>query len=266
MTSTSFRPEGNGFAFANSFQFTSAERDGLTSKLAAAIDAALGAMGPFGLAARLTGVRDGLGRIALSAVPQRYGLCGGMAFAALDYYYSGVAMPRGNGPADQPPPGSDLRDYLWDRLVDSWRLNGATFLEWKARLSLLPSVWPSGAGPRALRDRSKTEWRKLRGEIDAGHPTVLGLVGENRDPFQDHQVLACGYENAAEDVARSSSTTQTVQVPRRRSRSTSAPTHSTRRNPAHDPVTRSAVSSASSTRKGHRPSSRRLWISARHGR
>jgi hypothetical protein len=199
VTSTDFRPDSDGFAFRNSFQFDPVEQNELISKLAPAIDAALGTIGPLGLAARLTGVSDGLRRIALSAVPQNYGLCGGMAFAALDYYKSGLAMPRGSGPMDQPPPGSDLRGYLWDRLRDSWRLNGVTFLEWKARLHLVPTVWPFGGGPRALRDRSKTEWKKLCAEIDGGRPTVIGLVGELTDPFQDHQVLAYRYEPSADD-------------------------------------------------------------------
>jgi hypothetical protein len=196
VTSTDFRPESNGFAFRNSFQFTDQQRAELLSTVALAVRPVLPLLGPFGIAARIAGVRDSLGRLALAAIPQQYGLCGGMAFAALDYYRAGLAMPRGIGPLDQPPLGSVLRLYLWQRLLDSWRLNGVSFLEWKARLCLLPKVWPFDAGPRALRNRSRSEWRTLRARLDAGEPTPLGLVGELSDPFLDHQVLAYGYEDA----------------------------------------------------------------------
>ena len=198
MPRTDFRPDSDGFAFANRFELTDAERDAVLAAVAPAIDGALSALGPLGLAARITGMRDKLGRIAVAALPQRYGLCGGIAFAALDYYRSGVAPPRGDGPDDQPPVGSPLRRYLWQRLLQSWRLNGVTFLEWKARLHLLPQRWPFDAGPAALGRRSQEQWRILQRAIDAGRPTPIGLVGELPDLFHDHQVLAYGYERSGE--------------------------------------------------------------------
>ena len=200
MPKTDFVPERDGFAFANSFEFTDDERAVLLAKAAPTIDAALAALGPFGLAARIAGLRDSLGRLALGAVPHRYGLCGGMAFAALDYNRAHAPMPPGASSVDQPAVGSDLRDYLWQRLLDSWRLNGATFLEWKARLHLLPKTWPFDSGRRALRDRSRQEWDKLRERLDAGEPTPLGLVGELPNPFLDHQVLAYDYQLADKDT------------------------------------------------------------------
>jgi len=192
---TAFDPQVHGFAFANSFQLKSDERAKLIAALATAIDGALGALGPLGLAARIFGVRDKLAQLLVSAVPDNYGLCGGMAFAALDYFRAGRPTPRGTGPADQPPVGSTLRLYLWQRLLESWTSNGVTFLEWIARLNLLPGWWPFGGGPKALRDRSRDAWRTLRRRIDAGDPIPIGLVGEAADPFLDHQVLAYGYES-----------------------------------------------------------------------
>lgn len=198
MTKIAFAPGTNGFAFMNAFEFTDAERSALLSSAVPAVDRALAALGPFGLAARLTGIRDKLAATAFGAIPHRYGLCGGMAFAALDYYRSGSPMPRGLGTRDQPAPGSPLRLYLWQRLLQSWQLNAVTFLELKARLHLLPRRWPFDAGPRALRDRSYQQWRKLQGAIDAGDAVPIGLVGELPDPFQDHQVLAYGYDRTGE--------------------------------------------------------------------
>jgi len=192
---TGFDPRVHGFAFANSFHLTSEERGRLIAALATAIEGALGALGPLGLAARIFGVRDKLARLLVSTVPERYGLCGGMAFAALDYFKAGRPTPRGSGPNDQPPVGSSLRLYLWQRLLESWASNGVTFLEWIARLHLLPVRWPFDAGPKALRDRSRVAWHALKRSIDAGDPVPIGLVGEATDPFLDHQVLAYGYES-----------------------------------------------------------------------
>ena len=194
MPKTAFDPQIHGFAFANSFQLTSDERGKLIAALASAIDGALGALGPLGLAARIFGVRDKLAQLLVSTVPERYGLCGGMAFAALDYFKASRPTPRGSGPSDQPAVGSSLRLYLWQRLLESWASNGVTFLEWIARLHLLPARGPFDAGPRALRDRSRNAWRALKRSIDSGDPVPIGLVGEATDPFLDHQVLAYGYE------------------------------------------------------------------------
>jgi hypothetical protein len=37
-------------------------------------------------------------------------------------------------------------------------------------------------------------WRHLKRHIDAGEPWPIGLVGTTKDPFTNHQVLACGYD------------------------------------------------------------------------
>jgi hypothetical protein len=198
MAKTAFDPQVNGFAFTNAFALSDEERTRLLTAVAITIDSALGMLGPFGLAARLTGTRDKLAQLLVSALPDRYGLCGGMAFAALDYFRARAPTPQGTGPDDQPPVGSALRMYLWRRLLDSWALNGATFLEWIARLHILPMRWPFDAGPRALRDRSRVAWLALQQHVDAGDPIPLGLVGDARDPFLDHQVLCYGYERRSE--------------------------------------------------------------------
>lgn len=200
MPRTTFDPGLHAFAFANSFRLTDAERGQLQGALATAIDGALTVLGPLGVAARIFGIRDQLAQALTRQIPESYGLCGGMAFAALDYFRAGRVTPRGNGPTDQPLAGSTLRMYLWRRLVEGWLLNGAVFLEWIARLHYLPARWPFDGGPRALRDRSRTAWRQLQTTIDTGTPVPLGLVGETTDPFLDHQVLAYGYERTSDLV------------------------------------------------------------------
>jgi len=190
---TGFRAD-DGFAFANSFTLSPDERARLAALVEAPLDGALAVLGPLGIAGRALGVRDRLVAIAARALPDRYGLCGGMAFASLDYLHAGVPLPASGEAVGQPASGSVLRAYLWQRLLDSWELNGATFLEWIARLHLVPARWPFDGGEAALRRRSLEQWRTLRRAIDAGTPVPIGLVGDAKDPFQDHQVVATGYE------------------------------------------------------------------------
>lgn len=194
MAQTTFRADGDGFAFANSFTLSSDERAHLASLAEGTVGDALARLGPLGIAGLALGARQRLAAIAAGALPERYGLCGGMAFAALDYFRAGVPLPADATAVGQPPAGSVLRDYLWQRLIDSWELNGLVFLEWIARLYVVPERWPFDGGTGALRKRSRASWQALRRAIDAGSPVPIGLVGGAKDPFEDHQVVAIGYE------------------------------------------------------------------------
>jgi hypothetical protein len=201
MPRTSFRPEINAFAFANSWTFDENEPDQVRDIFASAINGALvllggpflgGTLAAFGIGRTLT---DWVTR----AVVIPYGLCGGMAFAALDYYKTGLAIPRGTGPWDQPtratPEGARLRTYLWERLLDSLKDNVASVLAWMAVLHQVPKGWPFRGGPRWLLAESKEHWNTLKKHIDAGEPWPLALVGTAQDPTSNHQVLAYGYED-----------------------------------------------------------------------
>jgi hypothetical protein len=55
------------------------------------------------------------------------GLCGGMVFAALDYWHTGILPP-----ATRPAPGEPLYRYIVRRLVDSWHLPAgvAQYYQW----------------------------------------------------------------------------------------------------------------------------------------
>ena len=196
---TDFEPARDGFAFRNSWRFDDRERQVIRSLAEDASRDALRMLAPNrgSLLDRL-GVDEAIGRLASSTLPDSYGLCGGMAFAALDYFKSDAEIPRGAGPDDIPtrstPEGAALRSYLWDRLIDSLEENLATFLAWMAMLHLVPSGWPFRGGRAWVLDESRSEWSALKEHLDAGEPRPLGLVGATRDPFNNHQVLACGYE------------------------------------------------------------------------
>lgn len=115
----------------------------------------------------------------------RYGVCGGMVFAALDYFLHRLPVPAEPTPA--------LFRYLVRRLFASWDLpfGGLRYFAWQAR--------PRLHGPTARR-----EWPRVRAVLDAGLPAPLGLVQvRSLDPRQvgrNHQVLAYGYAATGDEV------------------------------------------------------------------
>ncbi len=182
MPRTDFRTTVDDFAFRNSWTYDTTERNAIRGILTAALSAV---GGPIGTIAGLT--------ISISG---QYGLCGGMAFAALDYYNLGWVVPRGSSQDNQPtrstPAGTILRNYMWSRLIDSLNSNGGTFLDWMANLNLVPEFL--GGGSPCLLRRSRVQWTRLKQHIDAGQPWPIGLIGTTSNPTSNHQVLAIGYE------------------------------------------------------------------------
>lgn len=133
------------------------------------------------------------------------GLCGGMVFAARDYFEAGRPPP----PDTTPPSSRRLFDYLVRRLLDSFNLpfGPARYLE--LMNPALPDREPvlrwMGWGPHGRVWRmAREEWPKVRSDIDAGHPSPLGLVMvKSFDPFDlkhNHQVLAYAYELRGADL------------------------------------------------------------------
>jgi hypothetical protein len=146
--STGFIPSAHAFAFDNSW--------------------------PAAPGMRLAGI--GIGNAAK-------GLCGGMVFAALDYWHANRVPP-----AARPEPGSPLYRFIVRRLVGSWHLPGgiARYYRWMAR----PDA------DLALRTLTR-HWPRVRGSLDDGVPVPLGVVTvAGRNPLRlgaNHQVLAYAY-------------------------------------------------------------------------
>ena len=113
------------------------------------------------------------------------GLCGGMVLAARDCWEAGVALPADREP---PPEGSALRQLLVRRQLDSLDL-GRTAIAFY-RLALASPTVRAAATVREA-------WPRIRAEIDAGRPAVVGLLrSASADPRRlvaNHQVLAHAY-------------------------------------------------------------------------
>jgi hypothetical protein len=128
------------------------------------------------------------------------GLCGGMCFAVRDYYEARRAIPT---ITVRPPDRSVLREYVIDRLIDSFDLPAgvapyATLMSTRYPADdndLLASIAhvPSRAAIFARRT-----WPLVKSSIDRGHPCPLGLVMLESDQLDDlshhHQVLAYAYQ------------------------------------------------------------------------
>jgi hypothetical protein len=156
-----FRPSQHGFRFVNRFAGT-----------------------PLPIAG--TGLEKGL------RLPEEFGLCGGMSFAAADYFLAGRAMPPDSTPPER---GSSLYDYLYGRQVSTLApagMQALKFLEWMG----LPEAGSDGTHARTL-----AELGEIVEALDRGEPVLLGLVlvgrgeaasEENRRQaiWQNHQVLA----------------------------------------------------------------------------
>ncbi len=116
------------------------------------------------------------------------GLCGGMAYASLDYYYAQKPIPDQKYlPADQ----SVLQAYLYDRQVDSIKNNLDKWAE-------------IGFNPLGARNSEFFSWgmqrdnggrvEELKRIIDSGNPAVIHLKSCDKPGcFGDHQVVANGY-------------------------------------------------------------------------
>jgi len=204
MPKTNFRPDVNGFAFSNRWDINPAEVDKVRQVFRDATSFASTAL-KFLRASPLAwlifrNIRNQLGGWIDVASVQAYGLCGGMAFAALDYYARpDIHFPRGAGSENRPSPndpqGERLRIYLFNRLLDSLAENVSTFLVWMAFLHLVPDNPLFGGGPRWLSRQSARQWKTLKTYIDAGRAWPIGLVGTTTDPTHNHQVVACGYDD-----------------------------------------------------------------------
>ena len=199
-----FRPQRDGFSFSNRFLWTEEDlahlASGLrpfTAGLAAALPAVLGgaargrrgALGGAALGSALAAAK--WDRKALTAVAQRwpqFGLCGGMAHVAIERW-----PLRGGIPTAQLQKAR-IRPLLRRRQETTLRGTVSHYARYwlPMRLGVAPMPHPP-FGTALLR-----QYVAIRVRIDSGRPALLHLVGDARDPFANHQVVAFGYRDHAD--------------------------------------------------------------------
>jgi hypothetical protein len=126
------------------------------------------------------------------------GRCGGMAYGALDYYFAGLPIPTHTekdfiATGGVPPDGSTLADYIYARLIDSFRQRTASkYISWSQAEDHDTWVWGKGVTRMTRED----EFPLLRRHIDNNNPVVLGLIKARHtwDVGDNHQVVAYGYD------------------------------------------------------------------------
>lgn len=134
------------------------------------------------------------------------GLCGGMVFAALDYFNAGWQIPQETTPPSGE--GDPLFLYLVDRLFATFTGNSVTLM-----YALMEPAYPDGdeeflsliglaSGRAAV--MAHEEFPIIRADIDAGKPSPMFLLTvKSLNPFdlgKCHQVLAYAYECRGHDV------------------------------------------------------------------
>jgi hypothetical protein len=203
MARVEFDPGVNGFPFGNWWEFDEVEREQFRDVVESHLNrlrekggAVFGGLARFVVSRAIKPIRikleDGL-------AAGGYGLCGGMAYAALDFYRVGMPIPWMSEQGERPQSGSRLRGYLWRRQLQSFARDIDRFLIWIVFLNWMPRAFRGG--PSWLARESREEWDKLKAIIDGGSPIPLGLVRNTVSPFDCHQVLALGYDEL-DDVRR----------------------------------------------------------------
>jgi hypothetical protein len=115
------------------------------------------------------------------------GLCGGMVFAALDYWYAGLVPPTA-----QPAAGTPLFRFIVRQLVDSWQVSVgvARYYRWMVLSDGNARQSASNGRP------SRPSWTP--------NTCPLGVVTvASANPMQlgvNHQVGACAYSVAGSEV------------------------------------------------------------------
>ena len=202
-----WRTDSDGFAFSNSWTLDSTERAAL-SAIATPIAAQAPALlipifPPLALDPATMATISAAATIAANAViattTQTFGMCGGMAYASLDYWRAKAPIPCGGNVNDQPsrtvPNQASVRNMIWGRLLDSLGPGGAlkNTILWSLVLNQLPPIMGGGGG--TLMSWTVKEWIKIKATIDSGSPCPIGLLYNKRDIWNQHQILVYGYED-----------------------------------------------------------------------
>lgn len=133
------------------------------------------------------------------------GLCGGMVYAVMDYYYHHLLPPDlTSSPSSTEDP---LFQYIRDRLWDSFDVSG----QGHRFLGYSSPHYPNGDEGvfqnvlGLTKGRSwityREAWAEIQADIDAGKPSPIGLIQtDNLDIGNNHTVLAYAYQKSGQDV------------------------------------------------------------------
>lgn len=114
------------------------------------------------------------------------GLCGGMSYVALDYYFAHVPIPQ---QTYRPANRTTLQSYLYNREVDSLASN----LDKWAEVGFNPGGARNGEFFNwGLQGSNGGRLQELRSFIDQGIPAAVDLQADSGTG--NHQVVAIGYE------------------------------------------------------------------------
>ncbi len=132
------------------------------------------------------------------------GLCGGMSFAVADLFMAGLPRPPETSNPDE---AAATYRYIVERQFDSFDGIAVPLRFYSLMRTARPerepfwAPWLAAVGiDRHSRNYVMTavEWPKVRSELDAGRPAMIGLVRLVDDnPLNlghNHQVLAWGYD------------------------------------------------------------------------
>jgi hypothetical protein len=132
------------------------------------------------------------------------GLCGGMAYAARDYYEAGLLPPPDRTGTDNlAHPPQPLFDFLVKRLFDSFDLPGGPAKYMHLMNPALPDhetdFSRAGLAPHGRAWVTIVEeWPLIRADLDRGVLSPMAFIRvKSHDPFQmgeNHQILAYGYD------------------------------------------------------------------------
>ncbi|MCX6080542.1 MAG: beta/gamma crystallin-related protein [Chloroflexi bacterium] len=141
------------------------------------------------------------------------GLCGGMVYAALDYFLAGLNLPQVADPdisvRYKSPLHGPIFDYLSKRLFNSFdipagvwnyiELMNPSFPDFQTSKSRLLMA-PRNRAWRMVRQ----EWPVIKTKLDTGQPCPLGLIRIKSSELsrlgENHQVLAYGYDLKDDDL------------------------------------------------------------------
>lgn len=126
------------------------------------------------------------------------GVCGGMVFAARDYFEAHTPMAADTA---APASGTPLFKFVTGRLIDSFNVPSGIleYFSWMNTPDQDTKVWI--ADRRGVAWKTIVEqWPSVRSTIDAGHPCPLGLVTVHShnpaDLGANHVVCAYAYDLA----------------------------------------------------------------------